>query len=35
MTDVVYPCHNCGRVHQVELVPKNLILDLGATLRYQ
>jgi hypothetical protein len=30
MTDVVYLCHNCGSVHQVELVPENLILVLCA-----
>jgi hypothetical protein len=35
MTDVVYLCHNCGRVHRVELDPENLILDLCAALRYQ
>jgi len=28
MTDVGYLCQNCGSVHEVESVRKNLILDL-------
>ena len=35
MTDVNYLCHNCGSVHQLELVPENLILVLCVALRYQ
>ena len=30
MTDIAYLCHNCGSVHEVELVRENLVLDLCA-----
>jgi hypothetical protein len=34
MTDVAYQCHNCGSVHEVESIRKNLILDLRAAASY-
>ena len=30
VTDVAYLCHNCGSVHEVELIRENLVLDLCA-----
>lgn len=35
MTDVAYLCHNCGSVHEVESIRRNLILDLRAAASYE
>jgi hypothetical protein len=35
MTDVAYQCHNCGSVHEVESIRRNLILDLRAAASYE
>jgi hypothetical protein len=35
MTDVAYLCHNCGSVHEVESIRKNLILDLRTAASYE
>jgi hypothetical protein len=35
MTDVAYLCHNCGSVHEVELIRDNLILDLRTAASYE
>jgi hypothetical protein len=35
MTDVAYRCHNCGRVHEVESIRENLLLDLRTAASYR
>jgi hypothetical protein len=35
MTDVGYLCHNCGSVHEVESIRRNLILDLRTAGSYE
>jgi hypothetical protein len=35
MTDVAYQCHNCGSLHEVELIRENLILDLRTAASYE
>jgi hypothetical protein len=35
MTDIAYRCHNCGRVHEVESIRENLLLDLRTAASYQ
>jgi hypothetical protein len=35
VTDVVYLCHNCGSVHEVESIRENLILDLRTAASYE
>ena len=34
MTDVAYLCNNCGSVHEVESIRRNLILDLRTASSY-